>query len=62
MYQLKYRRQARNYLARLPVKTKIANEFHALLDRLEDEADWRDIREAGTEPIYDQKEAEDYIF
>ena len=32
MYRLKYRRQARNYLARLPVKTKtsIVNNLHEL--------------------------------
>jgi mRNA interferase RelE/StbE len=32
MYRLKYRRQARNYLARLPVKTKtaIVNKLHEL--------------------------------
>jgi ribosome-binding protein aMBF1 (putative translation factor) len=36
--------------------------FETLLDRLEDEADIRAIREAEKEPLYDQKEAEDYIF
>ena len=32
MYRLKYRRQARNYLARLPVRTKTAiiNKLHEL--------------------------------
>ncbi len=32
MYQLKYRRQARNYLARLPfnIKTRIVNKLHEL--------------------------------
>ena len=32
MYRLKYRRQARNYLARLPLKTKttIVNKLHDL--------------------------------
>jgi mRNA interferase RelE/StbE len=32
MYRLKYRRQARNYLARLPMKTKtaIVNKLHDL--------------------------------
>ena len=32
MYQLKYRRQARNYLARMPVKIKsrIINQLHEL--------------------------------
>jgi len=41
----------------LPVKT-----FQAIIDRIEDESDLRDIREAISEPLYDQKEAEDYIF
>jgi ribosome-binding protein aMBF1 (putative translation factor) len=36
--------------------------FETLLDRLEDEADIRAIREAEQEPLYDQKEAEEYIF
>jgi ribosome-binding protein aMBF1 (putative translation factor) len=36
--------------------------FESLLDRLEDESDIRAIREAAQEPLYDQKEAEDYIF
>ena len=35
--------------------------FETLLDRLEDEADIRAIRDAGQEPLYDQKEAEEYI-
>ena len=32
MYQLKYRRQARNYLARLPfkIKSRIVNKLHQL--------------------------------
>ncbi len=32
MYQLKYRRQARNYLARLPIqiKSRIVNKLHEL--------------------------------
>ncbi len=38
------------------------NEFQTLLDRLEDASDLRAIREAKIEPLYDQKEAEDYIF
>ena len=38
------------------------NTFQAILDRLEDESDLRDIREAKSEPLYDQKEAESYIF
>jgi len=41
----------------LPVKL-----FQALLDRLEDESDLRSIREAKAEPLYDQEEAEIYIF
>ena len=36
--------------------------FETLLDRLEDESDIRAIRDAGQEPLYDQKEAEEYIF
>jgi ribosome-binding protein aMBF1 (putative translation factor) len=38
------------------------NTFRAILDRIEDESDLRDIREARSEPLYDQSEAEDYIF
>ena len=38
------------------------NLFQAILDRLEDESDLRDIREARAEPLYDQSEAENYIF
>ncbi|MBT3368783.1 MAG: helix-turn-helix transcriptional regulator [Nitrospina sp.] len=38
------------------------NIFQAILDRLEDESDLRDIHEARAEPLYDQSEAEDYIF
>ena len=41
----------------LPIKV-----FEPLLDRLEDEADILAIGEAEQEPIYDQKEAEEYIF
>ena len=41
----------------LPIKS-----FQAILDRIEDESDLRDIREARSEPLYDQNEAEDYIF
>jgi len=41
----------------LPIKA-----FKAILDRIEDESDLRDIREARSEPLYDQNEAEDYIF
>jgi ribosome-binding protein aMBF1 (putative translation factor) len=36
--------------------------FETLLDRLEDDADIRAIRDAGQEPLYDQIEAEEYIF
>jgi ribosome-binding protein aMBF1 (putative translation factor) len=38
------------------------NQFEAILDRIEDESDLRDIREATSEPLYDQREAENYIF
>ncbi len=38
------------------------NTFQAILDCIEDESDLRDIREAKSEPLYDQSEAEDYIF
>ncbi|MFC1788298.1 hypothetical protein ACFLZE_00105 [Thermodesulfobacteriota bacterium] len=41
----------------LPVKS-----FLAILDRIEDESDLRDIREAKSEPLYNQSETEDYIF
>ena len=36
--------------------------FNTLLERLEDQSDWRDIREARDEPLYIQEEAEAYIF
>ena len=36
--------------------------FQAILDRIEDESDLRDIREASSGPLYHQNEAEDYIF
>jgi hypothetical protein len=36
--------------------------FETLLDRLEDESDIRAIRDAEQEPLFDQKEAEEYIF
>ncbi len=36
--------------------------FESLLDRLEDESDRRAIREAKKEPLYEQEEAEEYIF
>jgi len=38
------------------------NTFKAILDRLEDESDLRYIRETSSEPLFDQNEAEDYIF
>ena len=41
----------------LPIKL-----FQSLLDRLEDESDLLAIREAKSEPLYDQEEAENYIF
>jgi len=41
----------------LPVKV-----FEAILARLEDESDIRSIKEAYKEPLYDQDEAEEYIF
>ena len=37
-------------------------QFEDLLKRLEDDSDLRSIREAKKEPLYDQHEAEDYIF
>ena len=36
--------------------------FEKMLHRLEDHSDLRAIREAKNEPLYDQKEAENYIF
>ena len=41
----------------LPVKL-----FEAILDRLDDESDLRSIKEAGKEPLYEQNDAEEYIF
>ena len=41
----------------LPIKS-----FQAILARLEDESDLRDIREASSGPLYHHNEAEDYIF
>ena len=38
------------------------NLFNELIERLEDESDLRDIREARSEPLYGQNEAENYIF
>jgi len=37
-------------------------QFEALLDRIEDKADIRAIRESGSDQLYDQEDAEDYIF
>jgi ribosome-binding protein aMBF1 (putative translation factor) len=37
-------------------------QFESLLDRLEDQSDLQTIREVNKEPLYDQKEAEEYIF
>ena len=36
--------------------------FENILDCLEDESDRHAIRQARSEPLYDQKEAEEYIF
>ena len=36
--------------------------FQTILDRLEDQSDLYDISDAKSEPLYDQNEAEDYIF
>ena len=36
--------------------------FQALLDRLEDDSDLQAIREVGDDPLYDQEEAENFIF
>ena len=36
--------------------------FEKMMARLEDDSDLRAIREAENEPLYHQKEAEDYIF
>ena len=36
--------------------------FKNLLERLEDDSDLHAIRNAQSDPLYDQKEAEDYIF
>lgn len=41
----------------LPVKL-----FEDILDRIEDESDLQDIREATSEPLHEQSEAESYIF
>jgi len=36
--------------------------FETLLDRLEEKDDLRAIREASNEPLYNEEEAENYIF
>ena len=41
----------------LPIKV-----FQSIIERLEDESDLRAIHEAKDEPLYDQEEAESYIF
>ena len=41
----------------LPVRV-----FETLIESLEDQNDLRALREAEKEPLYDQEEAEDYIF
>jgi ribosome-binding protein aMBF1 (putative translation factor) len=41
----------------LPIST-----FRNLLDRLQDKSDLDEIREVKDEPVYEQDEAEDYIF
>ena len=41
----------------LPIKI-----FEDILGRLEDESDLRAIKEADKEPLYDQDDAEEYIF
>jgi ribosome-binding protein aMBF1 (putative translation factor) len=38
------------------------DQKNELLERLEDESDIREIRDAKSEPLYDQEEAESYIF
>jgi len=38
------------------------NSFRAILRRIEDESDLSYIRETRPEPLYDQNEAENYIF
>ncbi len=38
------------------------DQFETLLDRADDQLDFRAINEAEKEPLYDQVEAEDYIF
>jgi len=49
MYRLKYRRQARNYLARLPlkIKTSIVNKLHELAENPDNPALDIDILKRG---------------
>ena len=37
-------------------------EFDRIMERLQDESDLRDIREATSQPLYERDEAEAYIF
>ena len=41
---------------------RLSKVFEAILDRLDDESDLQSIKEAANEPLYDQDEAEEYIF
>ena len=38
------------------------DQFENILDRLDDQSDLQAIRDAKKEPLYDQKDAEEYIF
>lgn len=38
------------------------NDFHRLIKNIGNASDIEAIKSASTEPLYDQKEAEDYIF
>jgi mRNA interferase RelE/StbE len=67
MYQLKYRRQARNYLARLPfkIKSRIVDKLHEIqknpadatldVDRLKGESGYR-LRVGQYRIIYTRRE------
>lgn len=52
MYHLQYRRQARNYLARLPfpIKTKIVNKLHDLKENPDNPT--LDVDKLRGEPAY----------
>ena len=52
MYQLQYRRQARNYLARLPfkIKSKIINKLHELKENPDNTT--LDVDKLKGEPAY----------